>query len=154
MWQSTKDLKIPELVGASLFQLVKHRNSQSKESYSSKSCKLLFILLSKHMTKLIKIILWILIAVIIILITYSAAIQNKVNAQQEIIDQQQPIVDAANRISELEDLIKEEQTKYQLALDSKKECEVSWTKQMNKAHEKADEYRAEQLKLQGLILNR
>jgi len=106
------------------------------------------------MTKLLKIILWILIAVIIILITYSAAIQNKVNAQQEIIDQQQPIVDAANRISELEDLIKEEQTKYQLALDSKKECEVSWTKHMNKAHEKADEYRAEQLKLQGLILNR
>jgi type II secretory pathway pseudopilin PulG len=106
------------------------------------------------MTKLIKIILWILIAVIIILITYSAAIQNKVNAQQEIIDQQQPIVDAANRISELEDLIKEEQTKYQLALDSKKECEVSWTKQMNKAHEKADEYRAEQLKLQGLIMSR
>lgn len=106
------------------------------------------------MTKLLKIILWILIAVIIILVTYSAGIQNKVNAQQEIIDQQQPIVDAANRISELEDLIKEEQTKYQLALDSKKECEVSWTKQMNKAHEKADEYRAEQLKLQGLILNR
>ena len=106
------------------------------------------------MTKLIKIILWILIAVIIILITYSAAIQNKVNAQQEIIDQQQPIVDAANRISELEDLIKEEHTKYQLALDSKKECEVSWTKQMNKAHEKADEYRAEQLKLQGLIMSR
>ena len=106
------------------------------------------------MTKLLKIILWILIAVIIILITYSAAIQNKVNAQQEIIDQQQPIVDAANRISELEDLIKEEQTKYQLALDSKKECEVSWTKQMNKAHEKADEYRAEQLKLQGLIMSR
>lgn len=106
------------------------------------------------MTKLLKIILWILVAVIIILVTYSAGIQNKVNAQQEIIDKQQPIIDAANRISELEDLIKEEQTKYQLALDSKKECEVSWTKHMNKAHEKADEYRAEQLKLQGLILNR
>ena len=106
------------------------------------------------MTKLIKIIIWLLIAAVIGLIAYWAAVQNKVNAQQEIIDQQQPIVDAANRISELEDLIKEEQTKYQLALDSKKECEVSWTKQMNKAHEKADEYRAEQLKLQGLILNR
>ena len=106
------------------------------------------------MTKLLKIIIWLLIAAVIGLIAYWAAVQNKVNAQQEIIDQQQPIVDAANRISELEDLIKEEQTKYQLALDSKKECEVSWTKQMNKAHEKADEYRAEQLKLQGLILNR
>ena len=106
------------------------------------------------MTKLLKIIIWLLIAAVIGLIAYWAAVQNKVNAQQEIIDQQQPIVDAANRISELEDLIKEEQTKYQLALDSKKECEVSWTKQMNKAHEKADEYRAEQLKLQGLLLNR
>ena len=106
------------------------------------------------MTKLIKIIIWLLIAAVIGLIAYWAAIQNKVNAQQEIINQQQPIVDAANRIAELEDLIKEEQTKYQLALDSKKECEVSWTKQMNKSHEKADEYRAEQLKLQGLIMSR
>jgi hypothetical protein len=106
------------------------------------------------MTKLLKIIIWLLIAAVIGLIAYWTAIQNKVNAQQEIIDQQQPIVDAANRIAELEDLIKEEQTKYQLALDSKKECEVSWTKHMNKAHEKADEYRAEQLKLEGLLLNR
>ena len=106
------------------------------------------------MTKLLKIIIWLLIAAVIGLIAYWTAIQNKVNSQQEIIDQQQPIVDAANRIAELEDLIKEEQTKYQLALDSKKECEVSWTKHMNKAHEKADEYRAEQLKLEGLLLNR
>lgn len=106
------------------------------------------------MTKLIKIILWILIAVIIVLITYSAAIQNKVNAQQDIIDQQQPIVDAANRISELEWLIKEQQTNYQIALDGKKECEVSWTKQMNKAHEKADEYRQELTKLQGFLMSR
>ena len=106
------------------------------------------------MTKLIKIILWILIAVIIILVTYSAAIQNKVNAQQEIIDQQQPIVDAAARIQELDELIKEEQSRYEIALNSKRECEISWVKQMNKAHEKADEYRQELSTLQGFLMNR
>ena len=106
------------------------------------------------MTKLLKIIIWLLIAVIIWLIAYWAAVQDKVNAQQEIIDQQQPIVDAAARIQELDELIKEEQSRYEIALNSKRECEVSWVKQMNKAHEKADEYRQELATLQGFLLNR
>ena len=106
------------------------------------------------MTKLLKIIIWLLIAAVIGLIAYWTAIQNKVNAQQEIIDQQQPIVDAAARMYELDQLIKEEQSRYEIALNSKKECEVSWTKHMNKAHEKADEYRQELTTLQGFLLNR
>ena len=106
------------------------------------------------MTKLLKIIICILLAAIILLIAYGAAIQNQVKAQQEIINQQQPIVDAAARIKELDELIKEEQSRYEIALNSKRECEVSWVKQMNKAHEKADEYRQELSTLQGFLMNR
>lgn len=106
------------------------------------------------MTKLIKIIIWLLIAAVIGLIAYWAAIQNKVNAQQEIIDQQQPIVDAAARISELEDMIKITQEQYQIAEQSKRECEIMWNKEMDKAHEKADWFRKEQAELMGLIKSR
>ena len=106
------------------------------------------------MTKILKIIICILLAAIILLIAYGAAIQNQVKAQQEIINQQQPIVDAAARIQELDELIKEEQGRYEIALNSKRECEVSWVKQMNKAHEKADEYRQELSTLQGFLMNR
>lgn len=63
---------------------------------------------------------------------------SKVNAQQEIIDKQQPIVDTASRISELEDMIKITQEQYQIAEQSKRECEIMWNKEMDKAHEKAD----------------
>lgn len=63
---------------------------------------------------------------------------SKVNAQQEIIDKQQPIIDTASRISELEDMIKITQEQYQIAEKSKRECEIKWNQEMDKAHEKAD----------------
>ncbi len=63
---------------------------------------------------------------------------SKVNAQQEIIDKQQPIVDTASSISELEDMIKITQEQYQIAEQSKRECEIMWNQEMDKAHEKAD----------------
>jgi len=106
------------------------------------------------MNKTTKIILAILIAIIIWLIGYAIASHQKVNAQQEIIDKQQPIVDAASRIAELDRLIEIAQNNYTEAETLKMECEDTWRKEMDKAHEKADEYRAEQSKLLGLIKSR
>lgn len=96
-------------------------------------------------------ILWV---IIFWVFAYAMFMHSKVNAQQEIIDKQQPIVDTASRISELEDMIKITQEQYQIAEKSKRECEIMWNKEMDKAHEKADWFRKEQAELMGLIKNR
>lgn len=96
-------------------------------------------------------ILWV---IIFWVFAYAMFMHSKVNAQQEIIDKQQPIVDTASRISELEDMIKITQEQYQIAEQSKRECEIKWNKEMDKAHEKADWFRKEQAELMGLIMNR
>lgn len=96
-------------------------------------------------------ILWV---IIFWVFAYAMFMHSKVNAQQEIIDKQQPIVDTASRISELEDMIKITQEQYQIAEQSKRECEIKWNQEMDKAHEKADWFRKEQAELMGLIKNR
>lgn len=106
------------------------------------------------MTKTTKIILAILVAMIIWLIWYAIASQSKINAQQEIIEQQQPIVDTASRIAELDRLIEMAQSDYEDAFNKKIKCESERNTKMDDAHKKADEYRNEQLELMGFLMSR
>jgi len=106
------------------------------------------------MTKTSKNILMVLVAVIMWLVGYAIASQSKVNAQQKIIEQQQPIVDAASRMAELDRLIELSQNAYQDALENKKACESLRNRKMDEAHKKADEYRNEISELQGFLLSR
>lgn len=103
------------------------------------------------MTKTVKIILWIVIAVIVWLFAYGVA---KVNAQQKIIEQQQPIVDAASKMAELDRLIELAQNNYDDALKEKEYCQKYRDWKMNEAHKKAEWYRQEIQELQGFILSR
>jgi len=99
------------------------------------------------MNKITKIILWILIAIIIGLITYSVAIQDKVRAWNELIQ-------TKTRLDELEDLIKEAQDNYAIAERAKYECIESWDKEKEKAHDDAEKYRIEMKELQGFLWDR
>lgn len=99
------------------------------------------------MTKTVKIILWILIAVIIWLVAYSVAVQDKVKAWNDLIASQQ-------RIQELEDIIEDAQFRYAIAETSKNECIKSWDEQKQKAHDDAEKARIEIKELQGFILSR
>jgi len=106
------------------------------------------------MTKTAKIILAILVAMIIWLIWYAIASQSKINAQQEIIDKQQPIIDTVWRIDELGRLIEMSQNDYNEYLKAKVECQAHRDEKMNEAHEKADWFRQEQEELMGFLMSR
>lgn len=99
------------------------------------------------MTKTIKIILGILIAVIIGLVAYSVAIQDKVKAWNELLASQE-------RIAELEEIISDAQFRYAIAETSKEECISSWNDEKEKAHDEAEKARLEIKELQGLIRSR
>ena len=99
------------------------------------------------MTKTIKIILWILIAVIIGLVAYSVAIQDKVRAWNDLIESQA-------RIQELEQIIADAQFSYSIAETSKNECIESWNAQKQKAHDDAEKARLEIKEIQGFLMSR
>ena len=99
------------------------------------------------MTKLTKIILWLLITIIVGLVAYSVAIQDKVKAWNELIETQ-------TRIQELEKIIEDAQFDYAIAETSKNECIESWNAQKEKAHDDAEKARLEIKELQGFILSR
>lgn len=99
------------------------------------------------MTKTTKIILAILIAVIIGLIGYAIAIQDKVKAWNELLETQ-------TRIQELEKIIEDAQFDYAIAETSKNECIESWNEQKEKAHDDAEKARLEIKELQGFLMSR
>lgn len=99
------------------------------------------------MTKTTKIILAILIAVIIGLIGYAIAIQDKVKAWNELLETQ-------TRIQELEKIIEDAQFDYAIAETSKNECIESWNEQKQKAHDDAEKARLEIKELQGFLMSR
>lgn len=99
------------------------------------------------MTKLTKIILWLLITIIVGLVAYSVAIQDKVKAWNELLKTQ-------TRIQELEKIIEDAQFDYAIAETSKNECIESWNEQKQKAHDDAEKARLEIKELQGFILSR
>lgn len=99
------------------------------------------------MTKLTKIILWLLITIIVGLVAYSVAIQDKVKAWNELLETQ-------TRIQELEKIIEDAQFDYAIAETSKNECIESWNEQKQKAHDDAEKARLEIKELQGFILSR
>jgi predicted Holliday junction resolvase-like endonuclease len=99
------------------------------------------------MNKTTKIILWLLVAIIVWLVAYSVAIQDKVKAWNDLIQTQA-------RIQELEQLISDAQFDYAVAESSKQECIESWNAQKEKAHDDAEKYRIEMKELQGFLMNR
>lgn len=99
------------------------------------------------MTKTIKIILTVLIAVIIWLIAYWVAIQDKVRAWNDLLQSQA-------RIQELEQIIADAQFSYSIAETSKNECIESWNAQKEKAHDDAEKARLEIKELQGFLMSR
>lgn len=99
------------------------------------------------MTKTIKIILTVLIAVIIWLIAYWVAIQDKVRAWNDLLQSQA-------RIQELEQIIADAQFSYSIAETSKNECIESWNAQKQKAHDDAEKARLEIKELQGFLMSR
>lgn len=99
------------------------------------------------MTKLTKIILWLLITIIVGLVAYSVAIQDKVKAWNELLETQ-------TRIQELEKIIEDAQFDYAIAETSKNKCIESWNEQKQKAHDDAEKARLEIKELQGFILSR
>ena len=122
-----------------------HSNDWKLPHSKQKQKKLLS--LKTKMTKTAKIILAILIAVIIGLIGYAIAIQDKVKAWNELIETQ-------TRIQELEKIIEDAQFDYAIAETSKNECIESWNAQKEKAHDDAEKARIEIKELQGFILSR
>lgn len=99
------------------------------------------------MTKTAKIILWLLIAIIIGLVAYSVAIQDKVRAGNELLNSQA-------KIEELQKIIEDAQFTYAVAETSKNECIESWDAQKQKAHDDAEKARLEIKEIQGFLLNR
>lgn len=99
------------------------------------------------MNKTTKIILWLLVAIIVWLVAYSVAIQDKVKAGNDLIQTQA-------RLDELESLIKEEQEKYAYTDVAKAECIEYRDKEKDKAHDNAEKYRIEMKELQGFLMNR
>lgn len=99
------------------------------------------------MTKTAKIILWILIAIIVGLVAYSVAIQDKVRAWNELLETQ-------TRIQELEKIIEDAQFDYAIAETSKNECIESWNAQKIKAHDDAEKARLEIKEIQGFLMSR
>lgn len=99
------------------------------------------------MTKTAKIILWLLVAVIVGLVAYSVAIQDKVKAWNDLIESQA-------RIQELEQIIADAQFSYSIAETSKKECIESWDNQKQKAHDDAEKARLEIKEIQGFLMSR
>lgn len=85
--------------------------------------------------------------IIIVLLTYIVVQTPKVKAWEELTQ-------ALTQIEELNNLIKDEQEKYSSAEFAKNECEESFYKKMEQAHNKADEYRNEIKKLEGFIKSR
>lgn len=99
------------------------------------------------MTKTAKIILAVLVAIIIWLVGYSIAIQDKVKAWNDLIQSQA-------RIEELEKIIADAQFSYSIAETSKKECIESWDNQKQKAHDDAEKARLELKEIQGFLMSR
>jgi predicted Holliday junction resolvase-like endonuclease len=99
------------------------------------------------MTKTAKIILWLLVAVIVGLVAYSVAIQDKVKAWNDLLQSQA-------RIQELEQIIADAQFSYSIAETSKNECIESWDAQKEKAHDDAEKARLEIKELQGFLMSR
>ncbi len=99
------------------------------------------------MTKTAKIILWLLVAVIVGLVAYSVAIQDKVKAWNDLLQSQA-------RIEELEKIIADAQFSYSIAETSKNECIESWDAQKEKAHDDAEKARLEIKELQGFLMSR
>ena len=99
------------------------------------------------MTKTAKIILWLLIAIVIGLVAYSVAIQDKVRAGNELLNSQA-------KIEELQKIIEDAQFTYAVAETSKNECIESWNAQKQKAHDDAEKARLEIKEIQGFLLNR
>lgn len=99
------------------------------------------------MNKTTKIILALLVAIIVWLVAYSIAIQDKVKAWNDLIQTQA-------RLDELESLIKEEQEKYAYTDVAKAECIEYRDKEKDRAHDSAEKYRIEIKELQGFLMNR
>lgn len=94
------------------------------------------------MNKTIKIIL-----IIILWVISLQLIASHSNANEEINK-------AKERIAELNQLIDEEKNNYAIAEFWYYESLESWQKEMDKAHNKAEEYRAEIKRLEGFIQSR
>ena len=118
-----------------------------KLPHSKQKQKKPFYSLQNNMTKTAKIILWLLIAIIIGLVAYSVAIQDKVRAWNDLIKTQA-------RLDELDRLIKEEQEKYAYTDIAKAECIEYRDKEKDRAHDSAEKYRIEIKEIQGFLLNR
>lgn len=99
------------------------------------------------MNKTTKIILALLVAIIVWLVAYSVAIQDKVKAGNDLIN-------AQNRIEELNGIIEDAQFRYAIAETSKNECIESWNNEKVKLHDEAEKARIEINELQGFLMNR
>lgn len=89
----------------------------------------------------------IIVAILLVVFSYTAVLQNKVNATEDIRQ-------AQARINELKTLITEAQDSYKIAEESIAECTESWSAVMNKAHTDAENYRNEISELEGFLLQR
>jgi predicted Holliday junction resolvase-like endonuclease len=99
------------------------------------------------MTKTIKIILAVLVAIIIWLVAYSVAIQDKVKAWNDLLQTQA-------RIEELNEIIEDAQFRYAIAETSKNECIESWDTEKVKLHDTAEKARIEINELRGFLMSR
>lgn len=72
---------------------------------------------------------------------------SKVKAAQDILE-------AKERISELNAIIDDAKERYQIAIDSDLECHYSWMEEAEKAHQTAEKARAEKDELVGFLMSR
>ena len=92
----------------------------------------------------------ILLGIIVSMFSYCLILQDKVNANEEILALQQ-------RNLELDQLIQEESDGWWVDEYAKEECKESWTKHQEERTKKADDYRAEKQANEerlGLLLQR
>lgn len=88
-----------------------------------------------------------LLGAIVVMAIYIVIQSPKVKAWEEITQ-------AVNTIEEYNKLILEEQEKFKVAMESSEECRTSWEQKASESHTKADKYREEIKKLEGLIKSR
>lgn len=81
------------------------------------------------------------------MLAYILLIQDKVKAWNEYLSKQE-------RLNELETIINEAKSNYELAVKWKEECIQSWNEQMNKEHDLAENARNEMNELKGFLMNR
>ena len=80
----------------------------------------------------------------IVILSYIAITQHKVNANEEILALQQRNIELEARNAELDKLIQDEQDWWWVDEDAKTECIESWETHQNNRSKVADWYRAEQ----------